>query len=47
MGDLAETIAMLVELAGDYAYELMRSRACEQKVLDVVDEPFWHLGCLT
>jgi hypothetical protein len=44
---LAETIAVLVEPAGDYAYDLMLSRACEQKVLDVVDEPFWHLGCLT
>jgi len=39
MDDLAETIAGLVELAGDYAYELMRPRACEQEVLDILDEP--------
>jgi hypothetical protein len=34
-----QTIAEVIELADDDALDLMRSRACEQEVLDLLDEP--------
>ncbi len=34
-----ERIAEVIELADDDVLDLMRSRACEQEVLDILDEP--------
>jgi hypothetical protein len=34
-----ERVAEVIELADDDSLDLMRSRACEQEVLDILDEP--------
>jgi len=37
--EVRQRVAEVIELADGDALDLMRSRACEQEVLDILDEP--------
>jgi hypothetical protein len=39
VAEVRERVAEVIELADADALDLMRSRACEQEVLDMLDEP--------